>query len=463
MKKAFVLALAAVTLISGCAGGAASVDSDITESSIEGNSNAENSAAQPAEQMVIKWGVEDFSDDEGRECLADLNEQLAAEGSNIRVEFIKMDKDFDQDMTFAQLILDGEKENGAFDIVTYGADWVHKRGAATDFLASGYFRELGEDYIAAFSDIPEICWKAAKVHGKNYTVPALNFGISGVGLYVHFNTKYIPEDIANSFDGDIAKLPEILEGIDFGEGVRHLEYQKDYLDFTLYTPASDKGELYLSDKTMTAFDPYECEEVIEYARTLNRLYNAGHMNYRIDFSKLGDKEMTVTKFAILVAGGKLDKEELTEHLGKDYQVVIYEQPYYMENRVLNSTGIPTNSPHPEEAMELLKRLHNDKEFSGLLTGKERDAIGLPRDNNAVIDFGDTKLSPFADFEINYKDMDEFKDVSTLCRDSFDKLCKAENFDETLAEIVSELKAAGIDDYVARINQRLEENRDASNQ
>ena len=468
MKKVFLTAAAIVFLISGCSSAKTPDGSDITESlgvDISGteSSGTERPSAQPAEITVLKWGVDNFSHDED-ECIVDLNEQLAADGSNIRVELVELDTGYDTEMTFAKMILDYEKENGSFDIVTYGSDWVYKIGAVNELIESGYFRELTAEEKAYFSDVPEICWNAAKVNGKHYTVPGINFGLSPDNtLHFHFNTKYIPEDKIKNFGGTFEELEELLDGAAFGERTTHLEYQTDYLDFTMYTPATVKGGLYLSDKTMTASNPYETEEVIEYARTLNRLYKAGHMNYRINFSKLElQSEGIMTDFAISVCGGKMDEDTLNKRLGKDHNVVVYTKPYYMENRLLGSTGIPVNSPHPDEAMELLKRLHSDKELSGLLTEWERNAIGLPHDNKTV-DTENVRLSPFAEFELKYTDIDEFKDVSTLCQDSFDRLCKAENFDETLAEIVASLKAAGIDDYVALVNQRLEEYRESSDQ
>lgn len=464
MKKVFLIAAAAVFLISGCNVSKSPDSSDITESPGVESSGTENPTVNPAEITVIKWGANyyDYGETEG-ELMAKLNEQLAAEGSNIRVELVKMSTGFDHEMTFAKRTLDYEKENGSFDIVTYGSDWVYKIGAANELIESGYFRELTAEEKTYFSDVPEICWDAAKVNGKHYTVPGLNFGLSPDNtLHFHFNTKYIPEDKIKNFGGTYEELEGLLDGAAFGERTTHLEYQTDYLDFTVYTPSTVKGGLYLSDKTMTASVPYETKEVIEYARTLNRLYKAGHMNYRINFSKLEvQSEGIMTDFAISVCGGKMAEDTLNERLGKDHNVVVYTKPYYMENRLLGSTGIPVNSPHPDEAMELLKRLHSDKELSGLLTEYERIAIGLPRDNKTV-ETGNVRLSPFAEFELKYTDIDEYKDVSTLCQDSFDRLCKAEDFDETLAEIVAELKAAGIDDYVALVNQRLEENRVSSN-
>lgn len=418
-----------------------------------------DSAQNGSEELtVIRWGISATGDSE--KAFKALNERLAEEG--LQIAAVSLDLHSDTNTTFAELILEYEREYGSFDIVTYGSDWVYKVGAVNLFMESGYFRELGAEDMSAFTDVPEICWNAATVNGKHYTIPALNFGLDrDIGLHFHFNTKYISEEKLQNFNGTVAELADILSGIVPNEKMTALEFQPDYLRFTEYMPASEMGGMYLSDKTMRAENPYEAEEVVEYARALNGLYKSGYMNYDIDFSDWTDGEMINSDFAVSVCGGRIDETELKKRLGTDNSVIVYSKPYYMENRLLNSTGIPVNSAHPDEAMELLKRLHEDAELSGLLTEAGRDAIGLPRDNKPV-DVGEIKLSPFAGFRLKYTVIDDYKAISELSARSFDKLCKAEDFDGTLAEINAELKAAGIDEYVSRVNRLLEENYAASN-
>ncbi|MCM1055682.1 MAG: hypothetical protein NC394_09195 [Bacteroides sp.] len=64
------------------------------------------------------------------------------------------------------------------------------------------------------------------------------------------------------------------------------------------------------------------------------------------------------------------------------------------------------------------------------------------------------MSDFADLEITQEYMNEkFEDLLTSY---FNTLCKSDDFDATLKEINAELKAAGIDDFVADVNKLLEE-------
>ena len=440
MKKgAFFAVAAAILAMSGC---------DVTM-----HQNYE--VPRPTDITFIRWGMVSLGGNEGKLPFAQLNERLEAEGSDIRVEAVEIDMGFDDSITFDGLVKEYEKENGSLDILTYGSDWASKTGTVNIFIENGYFRELSDEDKTQFTDIPDICWSAAKVNGKHYTIPALNFGINrDVGIFFYFNEKYISKNKLQGFDCTIEELENILDGTVLNEDLTGIDFQIEYLDFTGYTPASQKGGLYLSDKTLKAVNPYETQDVIEYARTINNLYKKGYMNYDINFSEWdSDKEYLKTDFAVKVCGGRADEETLKKRLGKDYNVFEYSRPYYMENRLLYSTGIPTGSAHPDKAMTLLKRLHTDKELSALLTKSERDAIGLPRDNEPV-DTGEIKLSPFAEFELKYTDFNTL--LMELLSFSFDRLCKSENFDKTLEEINAELKAAGIDEYVGKVNKLLEE-------
>lgn len=450
MKRVIALISILSLLLSGCGKNGES----LTQKN-EGNS------APPEDITVIKWGMQDLGANEGKLPFEALNKRLEEEGSDIRIEFVGLDIYADRSFTFPTLVEEYEKENGSFDIVTYGSDWEDKRGTANIFLESGYFRELKEEDKARFKDIPDICWKAGKVNGKHYTVPALNFGLGkNMGIYFYFNMKYISKDKLKSFTGSVSELEEILSEVAPGKSLIGLDYGYDYLMFTEYTQDSEKGGLFLSHKTMKAMNPYEAEEVIEQAAALNKLYKKGFFNYEINFSDWEeDQKYLDMDFAVTVGDNGI-REGFTERLGKDYNVVEYSFPYYMENRILYSTGIPAESSCPKKAMELLIRLHGDKELSGLLTESERDAIGLPRDNRPV-ETGETKLSPFAGFELKYTDIDA--EIYALLVSSFDRLCKAEDFDNTLEEINAELKAAGIDGYVEKVNKLLEESDAASNQ
>lgn len=452
-KMAIFAAAAAFIMISGC---------NASESQDNVTGSQSNQTPQPADITYIRWGMESVGHNDGNIPFEKLNKRLESEGSNIRVEAVELDMGYDDSVSFDTHVKEYEKENGSFDILTYGSDWESKHGSVSIFIENGYFRELSEEDKAQFTDVPDICWSAGKVNGKHYTVPSLCFGLSGdVGNYFYFNAKYISEDKLKDFGGTVEEIENILDEITLNEETTGLDYYFDYLGFTNYFPASQKGGLYLSDKTMRAANPYEDEDVIKYARTLNSIYRKGYINYDINFSEWDmDKEHILTDFAILTGDGKGDEDEIKRRLGKDYEVFTYFQPYYMENRLLKSTGIPTASAHPIEAMELLKRLHADKELSGVLTKQERRAIGLPEDNETV-NADNVKLSPFVNFELKYTDYDIT--LMEMLSSSFDRLCKSEDFDAALAEINAELKAAGIDEYVDKVNKLLEESNAASGQ
>ena len=63
--------------------------------------------------------------------------------------------------------------------------------------------------------------------------------------------------------------------------------------------------------------------------------------------------------------------------------------------------------------------------------------------------------------LTYDKTEKYSDVSKQCVDSFDRLCKAEDFDSELAKIDDDLEAAGIDEYVEYANKLLSEARNGS--
>jgi hypothetical protein len=88
------------------------------------------------------------------------------------------------------------------------------------------------------------------------------------------------------------------------------------------------------------------------------------------------------------------------------------------------------------------------------------SVGIPTNDVKEL-YNSAELSDFAGFELSTSDMDiELKDLLTL---SFDKLCKSQDFDNTLDEINSELHSSGIDDYINSVNKLLEEQYAPSNQ
>lgn len=451
MKKIFAV-LAAICLLSGCA-------NDVDFSS---GSNSENDFSQSTTSdsslnngfITLKWGIENCSITEYDTEL--LNKKLDENGYDFSVEIIKLaSEDIMDTRNFSELVAEYEAANGAFDILTIGGDWSNKVGAAYNLIKDGYFREL-DPSDKLLEIIPEALWSAAKVNGRLYTIPGQCFNDTGVTYY--FNKKFVDESLISDFNGEPNGLENILKSVAPRENLIALEYDIDYLDYTASIPDSEKGNIILNSETGKAENPFENAAVIEYARALNSFYKSGYMNYEVNFSDYDPFGETIdekTEVAVMVTPGALN--DLSPYFPEDSEIAAFTLPCYVENRVSGSTGISTKCDNLEAAMEFLELLRCDKSYSdvlGIENGLNSFATGLPSERFQKND--ELIPSRFAGFEFTYDKITDYTDIASALRQNYDRLCKADDFDKELTSINAELKATGIEDYIALVNSLLEE-------
>lgn len=446
-------------LLSGC-------PNNVTYSS-ESDSENEISQSTPSDSspnnasITLKWGIENCSITEYDTEL--LNKKLGENGFDFSVEIIKLaSEDIMDTRNFSELVAEYEAANGAFDILTIGGDWSNKVGAAYNLIKDGYFREL-DPSDKLLEIIPETLWSAAKVNGRLYTIPGQCFNDTGVTYY--FNKKFVDESLISDFNGEPNGLENILKSVAPSENLIVLEYDIDYLDYTASIPDSVKGNIILNSETGKAENPFENAAVIEYARALNSFYKSGYVNYEVNFSDYDPFGETIdekTEVAVMVTPCALN--DLSPYFPEDSEIAAFTLPCYVENRVSGSTGISTKCDNPEVAMEFLELLRCDKSYSdvlGIENGLNSFATGLPSERFQKND--ELIPSRFAGFELTYDKITDFTDIASALRQNYDRLCKADDFDKELSAINSELKAAGIDGYIALVNGLLEEYNALANQ
>ncbi len=458
MKKVLMV-LTAICLLSGCA-------NNVTYSS-ESNSenknlqNTTNDSNPPSDSITLKWGIEKCSVTDYETEL--LNKKLNENGYNFSVEIIQLAREDIMDMSnFSELVAEYEAANGTLDILTMGSDWSNKVGAAYNLIKDGYFRELNPS-DKLLEAVPEALWSAAKVNGHLYTIPGQCFNDTGVTYY--FNKKFVDESLISDFNGEPNKLENILKSVAPRENLIALKYDIDYLDYTVSIPDSTKGNIILDSEKGKAENPYENAAVIEYTRELNSFYKSGYLNYNVNFSDYDSFGETIddkTEIAIMVSPSALD--DLSPYFPEGSEITAVTLPCYIENRVSASTGISTKCSNPEVAMDFLELLQCDKSYSdvlGIENGLNSFATGLPSGRFPKND--ELIPSRFAGFELTYDKLTDYTDIASALRQNYDRLCKADNFDKELSAINGELKASGIDDYIALVNSLLEEYNAFANQ
>lgn len=419
-------------------------------------SEPQNSNSSDTQPCTIKWCLTECG--LNSTVIDALNDELSKDGCQYEIELVEIPHSAEK--TYFEQVLEYEVTKGSIDVVSAGYAFSDDPSAGYDFVRSGYFMPL--DSLSDYTEVPEKLWETVKVNDMVYTVPGLNFNDSGVTFY--FNNAYISEQQINDFNGDISKLGSMLNGLTATDDFVPVFFDIDYTDYAKSFPYSAKGGLLLDNASRSAENPYELDWFVDYSRTLNNLYNKGLFGKRINFSKYDSSIETLPKdFAVMVST-VLSGADYFEEIGYgDMTLTSYTLPAFLENRVLYSNGIAANSEHKEQSLDFLRRIYSDAKYARIIldgTGVEQMSVGIPTNDVKEIYKG-AELSDFAGFELSASDTDfGLKDLLTL---SFDKLCKSQDFDNTLDEINSELHSSGIDDYINSVNKLLEEQYAPSNQ
>lgn len=451
--KRLLCVLTALMLLSGCQKDAPGENSSENISSGTNNSGKpQNNNSETAQPCTIKWCLPSCKLDD--DIIGKINAALYEDGCQYDVELIQIPQD--PVRSYEEQVREYEESSGSLDVVSAGYGYITNMGAGYRFIKSGYFTRL--DNLSDFTAVPEKLWETVKVSGEIYTVPGLNFNDSSTTVF--FNKAYISEDKIAAFDGDLNKLGDMLSGLSADKKFSPIYYNPDYADFAVTRPYTIKGGLLLDNVSHKAVVPYEYDDFKEHARTLNNLYRAGYFGNGINFSEYDyPAEDSPKDFAVMVSliGSNSEYFEFAGY--GDFDLVAYTMPNYLENRVLGSTGVAANSEHKEQAFDFLKRLYSDNKYAEIIYNgtdvSDVDAldIGAPKSETRW-NYDDMFVSDFAGFDLEQKDIDT--ELCELLSSSFDRLCKSEDFDDTLTKINNELKQAGIDDYIAHVNKVLEE-------
>lgn len=400
---------------------------------------------------TVKWCIQECGLDEN--AVGKLNDALREDGCEYSIELVQIP--LEPTKLYSEQVLEYEENYGNLDVVSTGYVFSGNIGETNEFIKSGYYIEL-ED-LSAYASVPEKLWETVRTNGKIYTVPDLNVNDTGTTFY--FNKAYITQEQFEAFDGDIAKLEEMTVGLSAAEDFLPVYYSIDYTGWCHSVPYTQKGGLIFDNVSGNALSPYEYDPFIEYARKLNELYKKGLLGDKINFSVHDSpNEDTPKDFAVMAVSISLDESYLSEMIPSNIELYRYTLPSYLESRVLYSMGVSANSEHKEFALDFLKRLYSDTKYAGILfdNGSQLVEMAIGVSNEDIKEkYENVLISDFVGFELCHKDIDA--DLEDLLISRFDVLCKSEDFDKTLEEINSELKTAGIDEYVDKVNKILEEN------
>ncbi len=456
----------------------------VSESVNSENSSKANNYTPPEGSLILKWGVNNLGSGFDGSLVSEFNEALHKYGCDFSVEFVDLYKErlFDYGTgTFdlRQAITDYEKSGSRLDIIdmsfSEGGIGIEggqpEEGKRCEFALNGLLEPLDKSSIMPDNVFPDEIWDMEKIGGVVYTLPSCTLLYPKV-LTVGLNTDYISQETISDYDGSLEGLVNILSELPkYGRSVCVLDMSQTYYETSSVSSEFDFVQsLALDYKTKKAVNPFEHQQFLDYARTLNKAYGKGLINSNtgggINFSTYGgcfdfseDKKTEVISF---ISEGKISDDEIKNIFNAEpekFKEFSYSKAY-IKNTSSGNIGISTFSEHKEQALRLLNAICNDSDCALALQD-----IGIYRplavidaetfENNAAE--AGLSLSPVAGYKISYTDVSEYNEIKIALYSFFDELCHAEDFEAKLDEINAELKKMGIDDFVDKVNASLAKN------
>ena len=446
MKRitAFLLALVCTFYMTGC-----NEKTESTQSSCE--ESIAYSPAEHNEDYYVKWAVPDsisLSD----ETLDKINYLLESR-YDMGLRLIPLG-DIPGEIDYQ-----AELKSCDADIAFIGFDPTDDTPCER-LISEGFFAPLDDMLVGSelISLIPEKLWESTRYNGSIYTIP--NETSQDIGVNIVFDLDKISKEQAESFDGDISSLPDMLGengmlyyGID---GFSFAEYYGCYYDNGLIITPEGMAESLLDNK--------ECRKWLS-------LFNSLYISGKADDNENADWSIAVAKDIL-----RLEKKN----------IYCYKTKAVIGTRCSATTGILNSSDKKQRAFDLLEIVHKDKEIANLLVYgdgfTEKDGYAYDSEGELVYGFigklifgldtgvlrGSDMLISFetADEKIAYYDENvtlsqscgvdlsgELSEVRELMNSDKD-MWKSKSFDDDIAKLDDKLKEADIDTLTAAVNEKI---------
>jgi ABC-type glycerol-3-phosphate transport system substrate-binding protein len=307
-------------------------DNEIDSSNVvvtdNGTNDEEDDDIYPMpDEYYVEWAIPDAANIPDENIIA-FNDMLSDNGYDFGVKFINLDFD-----DYSEAL----KEYSP-DIAFIGFDDIAK-DKTTSVIASGYFENL-DSYLensTIYSKMSSKLWDSVRYNGSIFTIP--NCSAQDAPVSIAFNLDKVSKDVAESFDGNISEIKDILE-----DGI--LLYQVVGFEFASYYGYEYKSGVLVSEDgdVLNFFDSEEC---VDWLRTINELY----VNNQVTDDTAKDWTICITKDV-----GALDSEN----------TYVYAKKAIIGTRYSASTGILSASDKKDDAFKLLELLHTDSDYANCL-------------------------------------------------------------------------------------------------
>ncbi len=360
MKKRIISAMLFITAIgfTGC-------NSDKASTAGSASSQEMSSANVEEQQVSVIWSLPDY----GIELNTDLlNKALLEDGYSYRlkIQYISDTEEMDYQAQIRQLLSQGQTDIAFLGTSTVGEiddniESMVRDGILlelSDYLSTSEGTKLKESYY-------EELWDTVTVNGQLCLLPN-QVAMDGSGFYA-FNKELFTEEDIKAFDGTLQSLEEMLEE-------KNVEDYPVIWDVDIYQLAFLAGLEYrygvlLDLETGEVDNIYESAGFLNVIDSIKAMMQEDYFGEELAYYNMGDSEeiekyeerIEALQFSVWAGRGFSElREEIIEH------AYIVQMPYALVSRVSGSTGISSNAPHADEALELLTLIYTNEKYSNLL-------------------------------------------------------------------------------------------------
>lgn len=220
------------------------------------------------------------------------------------------------------------------------------------------------------SALPDYAWEVAKMDGKIYAVPNLQFYANPTSVWFFddlaqkygFDTKSIKhiEDCEPYFETLVEKEPGVIPYI--------IDYAPDHWTSPVYEEITP-GIVIRKDGSSSKVEiVYDTEEYKDAIHTLHDWYKKGILRSDLVSAQNETAEIKTGKIASHGSGWAPGAEETQKQTYKrPVSIVPIHEPYMNKALcVAAMTGIGRNSKHPEEALKVIELVNTNKDVINLL-------------------------------------------------------------------------------------------------
>lgn len=383
-----------------------------------------------------------------------VNQKLKEDGHNWKIKFLPILCKGGSDAKDRREYQEKLFSSGA-DIAFMGMH-AEKDHFAWDAIREGRYEPLDE-YLKdspLYDQVARVIWDGVSINGRIYAIPG-ELG-QDRGCEIYFRKKAFTQEEADSFQGDLSDVREMLED---GKTLLYRGAGFEFMETFGYS--CYQGVAFTADGR--AVDPLGQEECIWWLRLLNEYYQKGQVTKNV----IRDWDVAFDRNYGWMTGG-IKAEDVYEYHWKGYALP----------RLSCQTGILASSARKKEAFQFLELLHVDRSYAELmlhgpeyLEGKGGSKGNIYRQMVLGLDTGlvdrtnDPMLHFFADAEekLDYyekcilpspalyvempRECDELMNERDLCA----SLIYSDDFDATLRKI-REKRNGPMQKILAKLNK-----------